>query len=125
MAPILIVSHEAGATSFIASALREAGYTTATATSGPEALKAAALDAYAVIVIEILMPEFDGVETIMALRMTDCQATILAMAGQGRLVSAGDALNLAKAVGANATLTKPFSEEAIVSLVASLLAAKA
>jgi DNA-binding response OmpR family regulator len=124
MAPVLIVSHDPEVTSFVGSALRAAGYAPTTAASGREALVKAANGEYAAILIEVLMPDFDGIETILDLRKNGCQAPIIALSGQGRVVSAWEALNLARAVGADAALSKPFSEEEIANALSAALADK-
>jgi two-component system OmpR family response regulator len=122
MAPVLIVSHEPAVASFIATALSQAGYAVTTAASGPKALQAAVRDEYAIVIVEILMPDFDGIETILNLRRGSCRAPIIGLSGEGRVVSASEALRLARAVGADATLAMPCSGDEIAGVISTVLA---
>lgn len=59
-------------------------------------------------VIDILMPERDGLNFIMEARRTRQDLRIVAISGGGRL-GAGPLLDMASGLGADATLVKPFS----------------
>lgn len=59
-------------------------------------------------VVDILMPERDGLNFIMDVRKRRCDLHIVAISGGGRL-GAGSLLSMADGLGADATLVKPFS----------------
>lgn len=59
-------------------------------------------------VVDILMPERDGLNFILEIRRTRPDLRIIAISGGGRL-GAGPLLSMAKGLGADATLVKPFS----------------
>lgn len=59
-------------------------------------------------VVDILMPERDGLNFIMEIRRTRPDLRIVAISGGGRL-GAGSLLSMADGLGADATLVKPFS----------------
>lgn len=59
-------------------------------------------------VVDILMPDRDGLTFIMEARKAWPQLHIVAISGGGRL-GAGSLLSMAGGLGANATLIKPFS----------------
>jgi DNA-binding response OmpR family regulator len=59
-------------------------------------------------VVDILMPERDGLNFIMEIRKTRPDLRIVAISGGGRL-GAGPVLRMAAGLGADATLMKPFS----------------
>ena len=61
-----------------------------------------------VAVVDILMPERDGLTFIMEIRRTRPDLRIVAISGGGRL-GAGSLLSMAGGLGADATLVKPFS----------------
>jgi len=61
-----------------------------------------------VAVVDILMPERDGLTFIMEIRRTRPDLRIVAISGGGRL-GAGSLLSMAGGLGADATLIKPFS----------------
>lgn len=78
------------------------------------------------VVTDIIMPEREGVETILAMKARDRSVPILAISGGGR-VGSGEFLSLASGLGADATLAKPFRSKELLAMSASLLgkAAKA
>ena len=59
-------------------------------------------------VVDILMPEQDGLTFLMQIRTIKPQIRLVAMTGGGRL-GAGPLLKMASGLGADATLVKPFS----------------
>lgn len=59
-------------------------------------------------VVDILMPERDGLNFIMEIRRKLPNVRIVAISGGGRL-GAGALLKMASGLGADATLVKPFS----------------
>lgn len=61
-----------------------------------------------VAIVDILMPERDGLTFIMEVRRTRPSLRIVAISGGGRL-GAGSLLSMAGGLGADATLVKPFS----------------
>lgn len=61
-----------------------------------------------VAVVDILMPERDGLTFIMDIRRTRADLRIVAISGGGRL-GASSLLGMAGGLGADATLVKPFS----------------
>ena len=60
------------------------------------------------VVIDILMPDRDGLNFIMEMRGLLDRVRIVAITGGGRL-GPGPILRMAEALGAHASLTKPFS----------------
>jgi CheY-like chemotaxis protein len=59
-------------------------------------------------VVDVLMPERDGLTFIMEIRKTRPDLRIVAITGGGRL-GAGSLLKMASGLGADAALVKPFS----------------
>lgn len=78
------------------------------------------------VVTDIIMPEREGVETILAMKAQDKTVPILAISGGGR-VGAGEFLSLALSLGADGALAKPFRSRELLTMCANLLgkAAKA
>lgn len=73
-----------------------------------------------VVVTDIIMPNREGVETIMAMKAAAPAVQIVAISGGGR-VGAAEFLSLARQLGADAVLAKPFRSAQIVDMVADLL----
>jgi CheY-like chemotaxis protein len=67
-----------------------------------------------VVLTDIIMPEKEGLETIIAMRHTRPGARIVAMSGGGR-GTATDYLMLAQKLGASAILAKPFSDDELTA----------
>jgi DNA-binding response OmpR family regulator len=78
------------------------------------------------VVTDIIMPEREGVETILAMKMKDSTVPILAISGGGRL-GPGEFLSLALGLGADGALAKPFRSGELLTMSENLLgkAAKA
>jgi FixJ family two-component response regulator len=73
------------------------------------------------MVLDMLMPDMDGVETLLALRDFVPRLLVVAMSGGGR-VSSHLYLRFAKLMGAAQVLEKPFSADQLLQAVASALA---
>jgi two-component system cell cycle sensor histidine kinase/response regulator CckA len=78
----LIVDDEDGIRRFVERVLREAGYTTAGAAGGSEALKIAAeLGKFDILVTDMMMPEMTGDELARRLRLQEPQLKVLYLTG--------------------------------------------
>ena len=60
-----------------------------------------------IVVTDIVMPELDGIELLIALREINPEINVIAMSG-GNRGYAGSYLMMAEKLGANAILNKPF-----------------
>jgi YesN/AraC family two-component response regulator len=73
-----------------------------------------------VVITDIIMPDKEGLETIMDLRREYPEVKVIAISGGGR-VKSGDYLHMAAKFGAQLTLTKPFEQEELLEAVRELL----
>ena len=71
------------------------------------------------VVTDIIMPNREGVETLMAIKALDPRVKILAISGGGRLGSS-ELLSIARGLGADAVMAKPFRSAEVVNAVARL-----
>ena len=122
MPNILLVDDNAGLLKMQAEFLRSAGYVVTTAANGKEALRLTQEQAFDLVVTDLVMPEKEGIETIIELRRKIPAMKIIAMSGGGR-GDAKDYLIVAQKLGAAKTLAKPFSGKELVEAVASVLSA--
>lgn len=72
------------------------------------------------VITDIIMPEREGVETLMAIKRQRPQTPILAISGGGRL-GGDEFLTLARRLGADATLAKPFRSDDLLTAIRSLI----
>ena len=72
------------------------------------------------VVTDIIMPNREGIETIVALKKASPSVRILAISG-GYRVGPADFLDLARHVGADGVLAKPFRPSDLIKLAAQLL----
>lgn len=119
---ILIIDDDAGVRFTLRKLLSRAGYDVLEAPDGRKGMKLFHDDHPDLVITDIIMPEQEGIETIIALKGTTPQARVIAISGGGRLGNQ-DLLRMAKRVGANAVLCKPFAEAELINTVRETLAA--
>jgi len=91
-----------------------------TAANGQEAVDLVSEQDFDLVVTDMLMPEKEGVQTILELRRLRPELKLVAMSGGGRFVGK-DVLNTARALGAHATLEKPFDVSVLIGTLRNLL----
>ena len=114
---ILVVDDEAKLREMMRTYLRQEGFHVVEARNGREGLEAHACHPIDVVLTDIIMPEKEGLETIMELRRSQSSARIVAMSGGGR-INAQDCLMLARRLGAACVLEKPFTIEQMEAALA-------
>jgi DNA-binding response OmpR family regulator len=100
--------------------LERAGYEVLVAPDGKEALKLHQAKPVNLIITDIVMPEKEGLETIMDFQRQSPGMKIIAISGGGK-IEANEYLNLAKMLGAQKTLSKPFELRDLLAAVRELL----
>jgi len=104
--------------------LTGAGHTVVEATSGDQGIAQIAQQTIDVVITDIIMPDKEGIETISEIKQTHPDLPIVAISG-GSLRGAGSYLETAAALGACATLEKPFHSFEILEVVDNALANRA
>jgi DNA-binding response OmpR family regulator len=120
MAKILLVDDNAELLEMAALFLRQAEHVVTTAADGKEAMRLVEGNAFDLVITDIVMPEKEGLETIMELRRKTPALKIIAMSGGGS-VAPEDYLSMARAFGAAQTLAKPFLGEELLAAVDRVL----
>ena len=113
MASILLVEDDEQLRSMLRIVLDRAGHEVQEAGNGKEALEIYNRRPTDLIVTDIVMPDKEGLETILEFRRIYPDVKIIAMSGGGR-TGAHNYLQLAKKLGADYILTKPFSNQEIL-----------
>src|SRR6266498_219281 len=65
---VLIVEDEASIASFVSAYLKNAGYAVRTAATGGDALKQVAAEKPSLIVLDLMLPDIDGIEVCKRIR---------------------------------------------------------
>jgi UDP-3-O-acyl N-acetylglucosamine deacetylase len=121
MAPlILIVDDEPGILATLGGVLTDQGYRTLTTGSGAEALQLYASERPDVVLLDVWLPDRDGLETLEALRGIDPAASVIMMSGHGTTATAVKAIKM----GAADYLEKPLSYNQAADAVAAALRAR-
>ena len=113
---MLIIDDESEVRSLLSRTLTQAGYDVVTVASGDEGTRACRQNSFDMIVIDMVMPEKDGLETMMEIRRGSPNARIIAMSGAPR-AQIMDPLTLAVKLGAVASITKPFTPDEFLGSV--------
>jgi len=120
MAHILLIDDDPAILRVQEALLSREGHQVATAGNGKEALPHLRGTAFDLVITDLIMPEREGMETIQLLRREYPKTKIIASSGGGR-ADATDYLNMARLMGANAILPKPFTREELLAAIAQAL----
>ncbi len=117
MANILIADDEYTIRYGLRRFLEQKGHTVFEACDGEDALSIMASQPVDAAVVDIIMPNKEGVETIIEVRRQYPNVKIIAMSGGGRNRDV-DFLKIAKQCGAQDILRKPFTNEELLKILA-------
>jgi DNA-binding response OmpR family regulator len=113
---ILVVEDESSIASFVALYLKNAGYGVRTAATGSEALAQVAASTPSLIVLDLMLPDIDGIEVCKRVRQRS-DVPILMLTARDEDVDKIIGLE----VGADDYLTKPFNPRELVARVKTIL----
>src|SRR5215468_11324629 len=113
---VLVVEDEASIASFVSLYLKNAGYEVRTATNGADALAAVQSQQPSLIVLDLMLPDIDGIEICRRIRQKS-DVPILMLTARDEDVDKIIGLE----VGADDYLTKPFNPRELVARVKSIL----
>ena len=120
MPGILIVEDENDLREMIKTSLLRRKYAVLEAVNGKEAIMHFKPTLTDLVVTDLIMPDEDGLKVIIKLKELKPSIKIIAISGGGK-VGPGSYLNLAKALGANAIFSKPFSINDLLMKIDELL----
>ena len=120
MATIMVVDDDPQVRELLATVLRMDGHEVTQACDGVEAVALCHAHAPDLAVIDLIMPQKEGIETIRELRREYPDMRILAISGGG-LRGTGPYLQLAERLGADMGMPKPLLPDAFSAAVADLL----
>jgi PAS domain S-box-containing protein len=114
---VLVVDDESQVRAFFQKVLTDAGYEVLFAKDGNQALKMVCAHPFDLVLVDLVMPEGEGIETIQAMRKEQPSLKIIAVSG----FLGGEFLKVARHLGANFTIAKPVDPVILVSAVRDLL----
>ena len=117
LASILVVEDEENLQDALKLNLELEGYEVSTASDGAEALKKVNQEYFDLIILDIMLPEIDGISVCETIRLKNTQLPILMLSA--RTSSADRILGLKK--GADDYLTKPFNLEELLLRIHKLI----
>ncbi len=116
MTKILVVDDEEAIRNSVAEILEYEGFEVVQAENGQVALRLLDSDAFDLMLVDLIMPVTEGIETIRIVHRKMPNFKIIAMSGGGR-VNPDNYLQIAAQFGACATLAKPFDRAEILAVV--------
>jgi two-component system, chemotaxis family, chemotaxis protein CheY len=122
MASVLVVDDDHQIRRIIREVLEQAGYVVVEASGGREGLERYRATPTDVVIMDILMPDQDGLESILTLRREFPASRVIAMTGGSDMIGILNFLDVAKMLGAWRTLQKPFDVKALLNAVATAAA---
>ncbi|MBN1651013.1 MAG: response regulator [Bacteroidales bacterium] len=117
---ILVIDDDVQFRTMIVEMLERKNYTVYAAGDGEEGLRIWEELEPDMVITDIIMPNREGIETIMELKRKNKDVKIIAISGGGR-IDAKDNLHSAKLLGATITLTKPFESDKLIDSVQQLI----
>ena len=123
MQKILVIDDDYAVRYTLSRILRANGYDVVTAADGARGMTMFHSEHPDVVITDIIMPEQEGLETILKIRRERPEVRIIAISGGGRLApnrvdSKMELLVAARGLGADSVIPKPFDEETVLSRLA-------
>ena len=116
---ILVIDDDGMVRRMVARVLRGEGHDVVTAENGLAGMALLEKERPQLVITDILMPEQEGIETILQIRRGDPDIKILAMSGSGP-IGGGSLLKMARLLGADAVIAKPFRAHELAAHVREL-----
>lgn len=114
---VLVADDEPNIVELLATSLKFAGFEVSTANDGREAYEQALIGDFDILILDVMMPQFDGFEVISKLRGIGIDTPVIFLTARDSLGDKVRGLTL----GADDYLTKPFSLEELVARVRTVL----
>jgi len=122
MKRILLIDDDGEVRSCLRTILEQAGYHVLEAENGKAGIEFFMRFSAELVMVDIFMPEKEGIETIRELRREFPELKIMAMSGGIPGCDPDQYLGIAKKLGADRSIEKPFRRDQILAAVGELLA---
>jgi UDP-3-O-[3-hydroxymyristoyl] N-acetylglucosamine deacetylase len=117
---VLIIDDEKSIVESLTSILKEEGFTVSSAMDGKEGLALFEQVKPKVVLLDVWMPEMDGLDVLRHIRQKDSEAVVVVISGHGTISTAVEAVKM----GALDFLEKPLSIEKVLEVISRGLAGK-
>ena len=117
---ILVIEDDRAVRELMLHTLSRAGYRVLSAEDGNEGMNLFRSEHPDLVITDIVMPQKEGFETILALRKECPEVKVIAMSGGGRH-GTEDYLSVARKLGACRTVSKPFLRDEMLKVVREAL----
>ena len=117
MKKILIVDDDADLRITLSEILKEAGYYVDNASSGSEAIEKAATEAFDIVLLDVMMPEMNGIDVLKELRKIRPKTRVIMITAFATVKSAVDAIKR----GASDYISKPFNIDELLAIIGQVL----
>ena len=114
---ILVIEDEPGIAHFIRQGLSEAGYAVDVTLDGQTGLEYALTTTYDVIILDLLLPQIEGLRVLSTLRSRQCAAPVLVLTARDTVEDRVQGLDC----GADDYLVKPFAFSELLARLRALL----
>ncbi|CDH46864.1 MAG: response regulator [Candidatus Competibacteraceae bacterium] len=121
MAKILIIEDDDPFREMLAEMLDQVGHQVEMAANGILGMERFRSGEPDLVITDILMPEKDGIETIIEMKRERDSIKIIAMSGGRRAITPQFNLDSAALIGVQQTLTKPFTRQQLLQAIEDTL----
>ncbi|MBH0176611.1 MAG: response regulator [Nitrospira sp.] len=119
MPSVLVIDDDDRIRCLIREVLEPAGYVVEEASGGKEGLERYRARQADVVIMDILMPDQDGLESMLTLHREFPLSRVISMTGGGDMIGILNFLDVAKMLGASRTIQKPFDVNVLLEAVAA------
>lgn len=119
---VLVIDDDIQCNEMLCMTLKFAGHQTIAAFDGDVGIKLFVRERPDLVITDLYMPEKEGIETIIEIRKLDQKVRILAISGGSPNLDVDEMFPVAKLLGANVVLSKPFDSAALTNIINELMA---
>ncbi len=121
MARILVIDDEKQVRGMLRQVLERAGYEVIEACDGEEGIKLFRKQGADLVITDIIMPEKEGVETIIELKRDFPDVKVIAISGGSRGLDKYNCIEYTEMIGVAYSFAKPFDNKELLEAVAELV----
>ena len=122
MAHILVLDDEMEMRFILETFLRHAGHTVDSAGDGKAGMRLIEQNSYDLVITDVIMPEMDGLEVLMAIKKKYQDMRIIVMTGGTAKTSRDLLMSVAKSMRADALVDKPLDLKELATVISKVLA---